>query len=127
MDTSTVKLPRRTAWAHDLLPSDRRFLAAIDELVFGRFELLRIEPGELLLDPWPKTVRDVRFGSENATAHKGFREAFELRRPIIEFFDYVRGVRDSEILCLEVRHSLPFSMQIEQPLVTNSVPRAVHV
>jgi hypothetical protein len=71
MDTSTVKLPRRTAWAHDLLPSERRFLAAIDELVFGRFELLRIEPGELLLDPWPKTVRDVRLDRKMRPRTKG--------------------------------------------------------
>jgi hypothetical protein len=127
MNEFRVELDARASWTHDLSPSERCFLAAINELGFGRFELLRIRGGELVLDPWPKTVRDERFGSENPTAHKGFREAFELRRPIIEFFDCVRGVGDGEIFCLEVRHSLPFSMQIKQPPGTNSVPRAVHV
>jgi hypothetical protein len=35
--------------------------------------------------------------------------------------------RDGEIFGLKVRHSLPFSMQIEQLPGTHSVPRAVHV
>jgi hypothetical protein len=74
MNKSTVKLLRRTPWTHDLLPSERRSLAAIDELVFDPFELLHTVSGGLLLDQWPKTVRDVRFASENATAHKAFRE-----------------------------------------------------
>jgi hypothetical protein len=56
MDESTVKFHSRPMWTHDLLPSERRFLAAMNEIVFGHFELLRIERGELLRDPWPKPL-----------------------------------------------------------------------
>lgn len=96
----------------DLLQSERRFLAAITDLGFGRFEFLRIERGELVLDPWPSTVRGVKFGSEEPAARRGSEE-FELKRQVAELFEYVREVEAGEIRCLEVRHGLPFSMEIE--------------
>jgi hypothetical protein len=34
--------------------------------------------------------------------------------PVIEFFEYVRSVQQGEIRCLEVRHGLPFHMEIAQ-------------
>jgi hypothetical protein len=54
--------PRST---RDLRPSERRFLAAMQQLVHGRFESLPIRQGELVLAPWPTTIRSVKFG--NAT------------------------------------------------------------
>jgi hypothetical protein len=102
----------RPIWTHDLSPSERRFLRAMSELGFGRIELLRIERGELVLSPWPRTVRDVRFGSEGSPAHKGLGDEFELKPAVIEFFQYVRAIGEGEILCLEVRRGLPASMEI---------------
>jgi hypothetical protein len=101
----------RAMWTHDLSQSERRFLAAMNELAFGRFEFLRIEHGDLVLDPWPKTVRGVRFGVESAPPHKGLRDEFELKPAILEFFRYVRAVGKGEILCLTVAHGLPFLME----------------
>jgi hypothetical protein len=97
----------------ELRSSERVFLAAMQRLSFGRFEFLRIENGELVLDPWPTTVRGVKFGSEDAATCKTFPDEFELKRQIVEFFDYVRTVDAGEIRCLEVRHGLPFSMEVE--------------
>ncbi len=37
---------------HDLRPSERRFVAAMQELGYGRFESLRIQGGEFVLDRW---------------------------------------------------------------------------
>ena len=47
----------------DLLPSEAAFVAAMQQLGFGRFEYLQIRGGELVLDPWPVTVRDVKFAT----------------------------------------------------------------
>jgi hypothetical protein len=96
----------------DLLQSERLFLTALSDLGFGRFEFLRIERGELVLDPWPTTVRGVKFGSEDPAARRASDE-FELKRQVVELFEYVREVDAGEIRCLEVRHGLPFSMEIE--------------
>jgi len=56
-----VSRPRST---RDLSPTERQFVLAMRELGFGHFEFLRIERGELVLDPWPTTVRSVKFGKE---------------------------------------------------------------
>jgi hypothetical protein len=103
----------RPTSTQDLFQSERRFVAAMREIGFGRFEFLRIEHGELLLDPWPTTVRGVKFGSEDAVTHKSLPGEFELKGQVAEFFEYVRAVDAGEIRCLELRHGLPFSMEIE--------------
>jgi hypothetical protein len=100
----------------DLQPSERRFLAALDQLRFGRFEFLRILRGELVLDPWPTTVQAVKFGAEEAPCQTP-SDAFEMKRQLVELFEYVRAVDTGEIRLLEVRHGLPFSMEVEHPTI----------
>ena len=97
---------------HDLLPSEVGFVAAMQQLGFGRFEHLQIRGGELVLNPGPVTVRDVKFGSP-VTTGKPSAVTSELRPQIAEFFSYVRDVDAGEIREVEVRHGLPFSMEIE--------------
>ena len=98
----------------DMLPSEATFLAAMQQLGFGRFEYLQIRNGELLLNPWPVAVRDVKFGSPVTTGRPAAATS-ELRPQVAEFFAYVREVDAGEIRELEVRHGLPFSMEIELP------------
>jgi hypothetical protein len=103
----------RPVSTRDLLPSERRFVPVMIELGFGRFEFMRIEGGELILDPWPTMVRGVKFGSSDSAVHKPLGDEFQLRSQVAEFFEYVRGVGAGEIRCLEVRHGLPFSMEVK--------------
>lgn len=112
MNKSTLKSDVCPTWTHELSHSERRFVAAMNELGFGRFELLRIRGGELLLDPWPKAVRVVKFGPQDPSVRKGLQNAFELRPAVRQFLEYVRSVVDGGILCLECRHGLPFSMEV---------------
>jgi hypothetical protein len=96
----------------DMLPSEETFLAAMQQLGFGRFEDLQIRGGELVLDPWPTVIRDVKFATPPNTG-KPAEPTSELRPQVAEFFTYVRDVDAGEIRELEVRHGLPFSMEIE--------------
>lgn len=96
----------------DLLPSEAAFIDAMQNLGFGRFEHLQIRGGELVLDPWPATVRDIKFGTPANTGGPAGKDA-KLRPQVAEFFAYVRDVDAGEIRELEVRHGLPFSMEIE--------------
>jgi hypothetical protein len=96
----------------DLLPSEVVFVASMQQLGFGRFEYLQIRSGELVLNPGPVTVRDVKFGSPVMTG-KTSAATSELQPQIAEFFAYVREVDAGEIREVEVRHGLPFSMEIE--------------
>ena len=96
----------------DLRTSERAFVTAMQQLRFGRFESLRIDRGDLVLDPWPKMVRDVKFCSK-ANQPETTGAEFFLKEQVVELLEYVRGVESGEIRCLEVRHGLPFSMEIE--------------
>jgi len=104
-----VTIPTST---QDLLPSERRFLDAMRHLRFGRFEFLQIRDGELAIDPWPTTVRDVKFAAQENQPQAAATE-FALKDQVVELFEYIRSVDAGEIRTLEVRHGLPFSMEIE--------------
>jgi hypothetical protein len=81
-------------------------------LRFGRFESLPIERAELVLGPWPKMVRDVKFCSK-ANQPETTGAEFLLKEQVVELLEYVRGVESGEIRVLEVKNGLPFSMEIE--------------
>jgi hypothetical protein len=83
-------------------------------LRYGRFESLRIERGEMVVDPWPKTVRQVRFGVSDPGCEKEPRADFRLKAQLAELFEYVRSIDAGEIRILEIRGGLPFSMQFVQ-------------
>ena len=97
----------------DLSTPERRLAEAMHDVGFGRFESMRIERGEVVLDPWPTTVRGVKFGSADTVTHQPPPVDFELKAQVAEFFDYVRSVDSGEIRCLEIRHGLPFSMEVK--------------
>ncbi len=96
----------------DLLLSEVAFVTAMQQLGFGRFEFLRIYKGELVLDPWPTTVRAVKFATEDPIKTRKSMDEFALKRQVIELLDYVRAFDTGGIRCLEVRHGLPFSMEV---------------
>ena len=96
----------------DLDVSERRFLAVINQLGFGRLESVVIEKGRLVLDPWPLTVRAMKFGAEPGTRATTAAHEFELSRLLVEFFEYVRSVDAAVISRLEIRHSLPYSLEV---------------
>lgn len=109
----------------DLLPSEVAFVVAMQDLGFGIIEHLDIRGGELILDPPPATVRHVKFGTP-ATTGKTTSGALELRQQIAEFFTYVREVETGEIRTLEIRHGLPFSMEVELAGARTSAPGGPH-
>jgi len=96
----------------DLTQTEQRFLAAMRAVGFGRFEYIQIRDGQLVLDPWPVAVRDVKFGAGVGAERAGHPE-YQLKNQVAEFFEYTRAVDAGEIRTLEIRHSLPFSMEVE--------------
>ena len=102
----------KPCFSGDLMPSEQRFLAAMRAVGFGRFEYVQIRDGQIVLDPWPVAVRDVKFGAE-AAGELGAHPEFQLKSQVAEFFEYTRAVDAGEIRTLEIRHGLPFSMEVE--------------
>jgi hypothetical protein len=95
-----------------LLPSEAEFITVMQQLGFGVFEHLQIRGGELVLNPAPTAVRHIKFATA-ATPGKTAGVASELKQQLAELFSYVRDVEAGEIRTLEVRHGLPFSMEIQ--------------
>jgi hypothetical protein len=103
----------RPTSTRDLSPSERWLLSSMSHIGFGRFEYLQIERGQIVVDPWPTAVRDVKFGSKDPGAAKAITGEFELKPQVAELFEYIRAVDSGEIRTLEVKSGLPFSMEIE--------------
>jgi hypothetical protein len=97
----------------DLTPTERRLLAAMQQLGFGRFEFLRIERGEPVLDPWPTTVRDMKFGAQGRPPSEDAAHDFVLKKQVAEFFEYVRSTETGGIRVLRIQDGLPFAMEFE--------------
>ena len=106
------KSPKLT---RDLRPSEQRLVEAMQELGHGRFESLQVRQGELVLDPWPTTIRSVKFGNPTPNRPLPEFEDFELKDRVTEFFAYVRTIDVGVIRVLEVRGGLPFCMDVTDP------------
>jgi hypothetical protein len=96
----------------ELRQTERRFLRAMQQLGHGRFESLQVRQGELVLDPWPTTIRSVKFRNPTSNRPLSGSVDFELKDQAAEFFAYVRTVEMGVIRVLEVRGGLPFAMEV---------------
>src|SRR4051812_25456877 len=98
----------------NLLPSYRSFLDATLYQGYRRFELLRIEHRELMLDAFPITIRQAKLGTSDAGSDKETTAKSQLKDQSAEFVGYVRSVDGVEIRWLEICGYLPFVMQVAQ-------------
>ena len=55
------------------------------EIGFGRFESLRIERDELVLEPWPTAIRTLKFGMEEAAKQTALLDEFGVQAPSHRF------------------------------------------
>lgn len=102
-----------THMSTNLVPAEKLLFGAIRELAFGRLEKIAIRQGLPVLDPWPLTIRTVRFGSDPAwPGDEPPCKEFQLTRPFVEMFAATRALGCGEIVRLEVRHSVPVLMEI---------------
>lgn len=102
----------RPAATRDLSPCERSFVTLLQQLGFGHLESIRIRGGAVVFDPWPTVVKVLKFGADENQPPSPFA-GFELKKSVADLLEYIRGVDDGEIRCLEVRHGLPFSMEVE--------------
>ena len=103
------RCPRST---RDLSPSERDVVTLLQQLGFGHLESIRIRAGAVVLEPWPTVVKVLKFGAAESQPPRASAD-FELKKSMSDLFDFIRGVDDGEIRRLEVRHGLPFSMEVE--------------
>lgn len=96
-----------------LSPSRQSFIELMQKLGYGRIEQITVVNGEPVLEPKPKVVLDIKFGSEEsvpvATAHD-----FALKKQVIEFFACLERIGTGSVSCLHVKAGLPFKLELER-------------
>jgi hypothetical protein len=85
----------------------------MQHLDFGSIEHLVIRDGEPVLDPPPRFVRDVKFGSESRPRPESKLDDFALKAQILDMFAHLDDLGNGTIRSLEVKHGLPFRMKVE--------------
>jgi len=97
----------------DLLESERTLVELIEDLNFGRIERLQFRDGRPILQPLPRVIAAVKIAGEDRKADSEIRPGSCLKQSLMELFALMQRVGDGELLLIEVRHGLPFSVEIE--------------
>jgi len=114
-------MERRVIMKHDLSPNEPRFLELMQTVNFGRIEGVVVLNGEPALDPQPRIVHVIKFGGENGCRPEMVMKDFALRKEVVHLFERLSGLDDGSVVDIEVKHGLPFKMEVEIPTRTRTV------
>ena len=81
---------------------------------FGRIEHLPVRGGQPVWADQSRVIRKVKIGGENTPRVESDYGDFELKRQVIDLFDQLERIGDGLIHSLEIKHGLPFAMDIEE-------------
>lgn len=99
--------PRSTT----LFPSRRRLVNLCSHVGFGRIENLRVQDGDPQFEASIRVVTERKLGAEtNATERSG---DFALKPAVVDLMRVLDLIGTGSIRCLEIRHGLPFRIEIE--------------
>ncbi len=91
-----------------------QLIERMQRLGYGTIEGLVIRKGEPVLRPSPRIVRDVKFGAENGPRPESHLEDFVLKGQVKDFLAHLDDLSNTTIRRLEVKHGLPFRMEVEE-------------
>jgi hypothetical protein len=97
----------------DLSESELQLVRLIENLGVGRIERLPFRAGRPVLEPLPRIVAMVKMAGERGTPDLEARTGSCLKQSLFELFALMRRAVEGELLVVEVRHGLPFSVEIE--------------
>lgn len=105
-----MKPPRKST----LTPAQADLVELMQKLDFGNIEGLIIKGGQPVLKPRPRVVRDVKFGAGNGHRSETGLTDFALKSSVQELMDTFASLGDATVRRLEIKHGLPFRMQVEE-------------
>jgi hypothetical protein len=107
-----------------LSDSRRRLVELMQRLNFGRIQNLVVRDGEPVFDPAPKVIQKVKIGGENGPRPELSCEDFLLKKQTVELLDAIADLGDGTVLIIDVKHGLPFAVEIELAAAIDSARRA---
>ncbi len=105
-----MKPPRKST----LLPVQAELVELMQELDFGTIEGLVIQDGLPVLKPRPRVIRDVKFGARNGARPEAGLTDFALKSNVQDLLATFRTLGNATVRRLEIKHGLPFRMQVEE-------------
>ncbi len=97
-----------------LSASQAELIELMQRTAFGVIEGLVIRDGVPVLDPRPRVIRDIKFGGSNGPRPEAKLSDFALKSSVQELMDTFASLGNATVRCLEVKHGLPFRMQVEE-------------
>jgi hypothetical protein len=98
-----------------------RLVQLLQNLNFGRIECLRVKAGEPIFEPEPRVIQKLKMGGDNTPRPEAALEDFWLKQQTVEMLTAIANLRDGEVLSIEVKHGLPFAIEIEHRLANAGV------
>lgn len=96
-----------------LSAGQRRLLAIIEGLSWGRIEGLSIRDGQPSYDLPPRIVQEIKLGSEPSPRPPDGGAACALKKEFEVLFHQLSALRDGGV-DIEIRHSVPFRLVLER-------------
>ena len=90
-----------------------RLVELLQTLNFGRIEGLRVEAGQPMFEPAPRLIQKLKMGGENGPRHETTLPDFWLKQQTSEMLAAIAQLGDGQVLSIEVKYGLPFSMEVE--------------
>lgn len=97
-----------------LSEAQSRLVELLQRINFGRVERLLVKSGMPAFEPPPRIIQKLKMGGDNAARPEADLQDFFLKRPTIEMLQAIADLGDGEVLSIEVKHGLPFALEIER-------------
>ena len=97
-----------------LSEAQRHLVELLQRLNFGRIEGMHVSGGEPIFKPAPRIIQKLKMGGENSPRPETGLEDFRLKHQTIEMLQAIADLRDGDVLSIEVKHGLPFAVEIER-------------
>ena len=97
----------------NLSPAWQDLIRRMQRLNFGYFTNVCVENGEPKFDEHTGSVALYKFPGENAPRPESDLDDFALTAEACEFIEAVRKLRTKRIFKIQVRHGLPFQMEVD--------------
>src|ERR1700722_571087 len=98
-----------------LVREEAQLIELLQDVNFGRVEGLRVRGGAPILEPSPRIVQNLKMGGgQNGPREETLLPDYWLNQPVVELLQTIRDLGDGEILAIDVRYGLPFTVEIER-------------